>query len=330
MSEPNEPLTGLIIPNTGDQPGAWGTASINPNFTAIGGMFGGFQTISLSSGTTIALTAPSGSITPGAGPTQQQNAMLRFTGSQSGTATIQFSKPGRYVIDHQASTAFPIVLAPASGTGTQIGAPWWRKCAIFFDGTNVDYENPPEPGSAIDLHGLSAIPNWMLVCTKQYALIKDGSTYSTAAYSGLFSVVGSTFGGNGLTTFGVPDERNRMRIPIDSDPGTGFSNRVTGAGSGISGKLMGSTGGDQLMQAHNHASPSLTDPGNIHGVPIVIFGNTGGSFIVATNNLGSEGTSPTNSTTTGITIGANVGTTGSGGSQNMPLTIVSFLPLIKT
>src|SRR5438445_808426 len=133
MAEPNTVNKALIIPNTGDLTGSWGTAAMNPNFVAIDGMIGGFATISLSAATTIALTGPSGSITPGAGPTQQQNAMLRFTGSQSGTATIQFTLPGFYIIDNQASTSFPIVLAPASGTGTRIGAPWYRKCQVFFD-----------------------------------------------------------------------------------------------------------------------------------------------------------------------------------------------------
>jgi microcystin-dependent protein len=328
MPEPNEPIKGLTIPNTGDLVGAWGTSAMNPNFTAIGGMLGGFQTISLSAATTIALTGPSGSITPGAGPTQQQNALLRFTGAQTGTATIQFSLPGRYVIDHQASTAFPIVLAPASGTGTQIGAPWWRKCAIFFDGTNVDYENPPEPGSAIDLH-MSSIPNWMLVCTKQYALVKDGSTYSTANYSGLANVLGSTFGGNGVTTFAVPDERSRMRLPIDTNGPGSFSNRVTAAVSGVNGTTMGASGGDQNVGAHAHsASASVTDPGHAHTASIwntnAIAGQFGGGY---SQNFGAA---TTNAATTGISVGVTVATGGVGVGANMPPTIVSFLPLVKT
>lgn len=342
MPEPNEPLTGLIIPNTGDLPAAWGTSAVNPNFTAIGGMFAGFATISLSVGTTIALTGPSGSITPGAGPTQQQNAMLRFTGSQSGTATIQFSKPGSYVIDNQASTAFPIILAPASGTGTQVGAPWGRKTRIFFDGTNVDFENPPDPGTAIDLHGMTGLPNWMTVCTKQWALVKDGSTYSTSTYSALFNVIGSTFGGNGVTTFQVPDERARMRIALDTNPGSGFANRVTSV-SGINGSTMGAAGGDQLLQAHTHVnSLTVTDPGHTHnldgataqdnsgGRPLngnLIAGNNSGGGAYVNNGL--NGNFVQNSTTS-ISVSITNATTGSGGGQNMPPTIVSFLALIKT
>ncbi len=328
MTEPTDPIKGLILPLTGDLPGAWATAALNPNFSNLATMVGGFATISLSAATTIALTGPSGSITPGGNTIQQYNAMLRFTGSQSGTATIQFTLPGRYIIDHQASTAFPIILAPAVGTGTQVGAPWWRKCAIFFDGTNVDYENPPEPGSAIDLHGMTTVPNWMTVCTKQYALIKDGSSYSTANFSGLFNVIGNTFGGSG-SSFNVPDERSRMRLPVDTNPGSGFSGRVTAAGSGINGTTMGAAGGDQLAQAHAHgASTSVTDPGHSHSYLNPIGGG------IQSYNGGNAGTAVGNGTTgtatTGISVGVTVSSSLSGGAQNMPPTIVSFLALIKT
>jgi microcystin-dependent protein len=330
MTEPTDPIKGLILPLTGDLPGAWGTTAVNPNFSNIATMAGGFATISLSAATTIVLTGPSGSITPGGNTIQQYNAMLRFTGSQTGTATVQFSLPGRYVIDHQASTSFPIVLAPASGTGTQIGAPWWRKCAIFFDGTNVDYENPENPGAAIDLHGVTGLPNWMQVCSKQYALVKDGSTYSTAAFPGLAAVLGSAFGGNGVTTFGVPDERSRMRLPLD----TGGTNRVTSGGSGINGAQMGAAGGNELLQSHSHANTlsDLTHVHNLHeAAPASIFSNGLNPALpnptsISPSNPNFVGT--TDAASTGITI--NNAVAGGGGGQNMPPAIVSFLALLKT
>lgn len=324
MSEPNEPLKGLIVPNTGDLVGAWGTSALNANFQAIGGMLGGITTISLSGATTIALTAPSGSITPGGGPTQQQNALIRFTGSQTGTATMQFSLPGTYIVDHQASTAFPIVLAPASGTGTQIGAPWRRKCTIFFDGTNVDYANPPDPGTAIDLHGMTSIPNWMTVCTKQYALIKDGTSYSTATFPDLFAVIGTAFGGSG-GSFLVPDERARSRVGVDTNTNGGVTNRMTAGGGGVTGTTMGAAGGNELMQSHNHA---LTDPTHGHGLEngTSVFRAGGGLQLAGTGFPFQSSNLSIDNSTTGISIAA----AGSGGSENMPPTIVSFLALIKT
>ena len=89
---PNEPLAGLNTPNTGDLVGAWGTTAVNANMQAVGGMFGGTLNISLSGATTITLTGPSG-LTPGAGPTQQQNFLLTFNGAQTGNAVVLFSRP---------------------------------------------------------------------------------------------------------------------------------------------------------------------------------------------------------------------------------------------
>ncbi len=331
MSEPNEPLKGLIVPNTGDLVGSWGTAALNPNFQAIGGMLGGVVAFSLSAATTIALTAPAGSITPGAGPTQQQNCLLSLSGAIAGTAIFQFSLPGFYIVDNQAGTSFPVILAPAVGTGTQIGAPWGRKCHIFFDGTNVDYANAPDPGTAMDWHGVTSIPNWMAVCTKPYALVKDGSSHSAATFPGLFNVIGTAFGGSGVS-FNVPDERNRMRIPLDTNPGSGLSNRVTAAGSGINGTTMGAAGGDQLAQAHNH---STSEPGHTHLDNTVNAANVG--FSVNGGNAGpfgifiSSAAGAATTTTTGIgTASITVNTALSGAGQNMPPAIVSFLALIKT
>jgi microcystin-dependent protein len=89
----------------------------------------------------------------------------------------------------------------------------------------------------------------MTACWKQYAIVKDGTLYSAALYSALATILGSTYGGNGLTTFGVPDERSRFRLAWDN---SGTANRVTSAGSGISGITLGASGGNELIQSHTH------------------------------------------------------------------------------
>lgn len=320
MVEPTTVNKALIVPNTGDLVGAWGTSALNPDFVAIDGMLGGFAILSLSSATTIALSAPSGSITPSAGPTQQQNALLKFTGTLTGNAVIQFTLPGFYIVDNRCTVgAFSIQLAPSAGTGTVIGAPPGRKAHIFFDGTNVDYIDMPEVGSALDLHGATAVPPWMTACSVLPYLIKDGSTYSTSVYPALGVMLGSTFGGNGITTFGVPDERARFRLAFD----TGNTGRVTSSSIVGGATTMGATGGDQLLQAHIHTT---IDPGHTHPIPSITqnvgAGGIGASFIPSGGGI--FGTAATN--TTGISIA----TTGGGIGQNMPPVVVSFLPLIKT
>lgn len=330
MAEPNTVNKALIVPNTGDLPGAWGTAALNPNFAAIDGMFGGALSLSLAAATTIALTAPAGGITASAGPTQQQNALIKLAGTLTGNAVLQFTLPGFYIVDNRCVVgAFFVQLAPATGTGNVIGLPPGRKCHVFFDGSGLDFANPADPGTAYDLHGATGIPAWMTACSVLPYLVKDGSVYSTSVYPALGAVLGSTFGGNGITTFGVPDERNRARIGLDTLAAGTTSNRVTLAGSGINGTTMGAAGGDQLLQQHTH---TYADPGHAHAVgwdgATIPPASPGAQTLVASINNGTTG--GRNSTTALSFANITIQNSGSGSGQNMPPTIVSYLPLIKT
>lgn len=58
-----------------------------------------------------------------------------------------------------------------------------------------------------------------------------GQLLSIAQYDALFSLLGTTYGGDGQTTFGLPDLRGR--IPIGTGQGPGLSNIVLGQLSGI-------------------------------------------------------------------------------------------------
>lgn len=325
----------LNVPNTGDLPGAWGTTAVNANMSALDGIIGGFATISLSSATTFALSLPAGAatgLTPGAGPSQSQNALIKFTGSLSGNAVVQFTMPGFYIV-HNACTVstFSIALAPSAGTGNTIGAPPGQKVHVFYDGTDMDYVDSPPVGGALDLHGATAVPAWMSVCTVRPYLIKDGSTYSSSIYPALAAMLGSTFGGNGASTFGVPDERARARIALDTaSVATGtFAQRLTTAICGFNGTTMGAAGGSQSMQSHAHTA-TVTDPSHSHVQRTSIGGGSAAGISPLNNNtLGSGIDSQSTATAvTGITVAVNG--TGSGSSGNVMPAIVSFLPLIKT
>lgn len=328
MPEPNTVNKALIIPNTGDLPGTWGSAALNPDFQAIDGILGGFATISLSSATTFALSVPSGSLTPGAGPTQSQNSLLKFTGTLTGNAIVQFAMPGFYIVHNLCTVGtFTIKLSPSAGGGNSVCAPPGRKAHVFYDGTDMDFVDMPEVGAALDLHGATTMPPWIAGCTVSPYLIKDGSVYNVSAYPQLAAVLGSTFGGNGATTFGVPDERSRARIALDTlSIATGtYAGRVTTAISGVNGTTMGAAGGDQSMQAHIHVN-SLNESAHHHSVNYDNNGNlgTGGGGGIRFN------TSASNTGDTLTNISLTNATTGAGGSQNMPPVIVSFLPLVKT
>jgi microcystin-dependent protein len=57
-----------------------------------------------------------------------------------------------------------------------------------------------------------------------------GQLLSIAQNTALYSLLGTTFGGDGVTTFGLPDLRGRA--PVGQGQGTGLSNRVLGEMSG--------------------------------------------------------------------------------------------------
>lgn len=47
----------------------------------------------------------------------------------------------------------------------------------------------------------------------------DGQLLSIASFSALFSLLGTTYGGDGRTTFGLPDLRGRFAMHLGSGPG---------------------------------------------------------------------------------------------------------------
>lgn len=58
----------------------------------------------------------------------------------------------------------------------------------------------------------------------------DGQLMAIATNDALFSILGTTYGGDGRTTFGIPDLRGRA--PIGARRGPGLSNRALGQRSG--------------------------------------------------------------------------------------------------
>ena len=58
----------------------------------------------------------------------------------------------------------------------------------------------------------------------------QGQILSIAAYTALFSLIGTTYGGNGQTTFALPDLQGRM--PAGQGQGPGLPNYTIGEASG--------------------------------------------------------------------------------------------------
>jgi microcystin-dependent protein len=153
----------------------------------------------------------------------------------------------------------------------------------------------------------------------------DGTVYTASAIYGvgnptpLLNLLGSTFGGNGITTFGVPDLRARSRISLD-----GGSGRVTTAGSGIDGTTINSGGGAQnyIIAKTNIPNYNITIT---YGINVTLSGSVSTSgFGVFVNGV--QANTGGNSTTTTTVASGGSGTP----LVTMPPTLVSGLTFIKT
>ena len=94
-----------------------------------------------------------------------------------------------------------------------------------------------------------------------------GQLLPIAQNTALFSLLGTTFGGNGQTTFALPDLRGRT--PVGQGQGPGLSNIDLGQSSGSESVTLISS----QMPAHNHTvgcdgggSSSLNPTANIPGL----------------------------------------------------------------
>lgn len=59
----------------------------------------------------------------------------------------------------------------------------------------------------------------------------DGQILPIAGNETLFNLIGTTYGGDGINTFALPDLRSRM--PVHQGQGAGLSNRVIGEFGGV-------------------------------------------------------------------------------------------------
>ncbi len=247
MAEPQTVNAGLIVPNTGDLVGTWGSAALNPDFVAVDGYLAGVQTISAGS-SPITLTSPAAfTPTPGGGPTQAQNGVLRFTGALGSNVTVTLPLPGYSIIENLTTQSF-VLLFRAIGSGEIIAVDQGSVQHIYNDGTNVRFVNLPQVGTYLDLPFV-ATPAWISNCTKPPYLLCNGTTFNGATYPYLAAKLG------GVT---LPDFRGRSSYYLNS--GTG---RVTSAGAGIDGDTLFAAGGNNGVSLVANQVPALSGSNSI-------------------------------------------------------------------
>lgn len=84
----------------------------------------------------------------------------------------------------------------------------------------------------------------------------DGQMMSIAQNTALFSILGTTYGGNGQTNFALPDLRGR--VPIHAGQGPGLTNRTLGEKAGTETYILNSN----QMPSHSHTVRAVSAEGN--------------------------------------------------------------------
>lgn len=101
----------------------------------------------------------------------------------------------------------------------------------------------------------------------------DGRLLPISQNEVLFTVIGTTYGGDGQTTFALPDLRGR--IPLGQGQGTGLSPRVLGESFGLETVTLLTT----QIPAHNHLfTASKTEAASLSPTDAVFASNATNNF----------------------------------------------------
>ena len=174
------------------------------------------------------------SLDGGAVTINESSADVDFRVESNGNANAIFVDGGNDrvgILNGSPSVALDVTGAvTASGTIT----------GNLFSGSGEDIKDTVPTGGVI-MAGFSTEPTKSDDSTKRY-LLCNGQAVSRTTYSALFSAISTTYGtGDGSSTFNVPDMMGR--VPVG-----------TGAGSGLTSRSIGATGGTENTAAGSNLS----------------------------------------------------------------------------
>lgn len=140
---------------------------------------------------------------------------------------------GPYIIQNLCgnSSLFVVTLQTTVAGGQAVACKPGEAFDVINDGTNFKFKNLGHIGSYWDYVG-SSVPNWVTGCTVPPYLNCDGTTFSSATYPTLTSIMGTT----------LPDTRGRDSIFLNQ--GTG---RTTTINSALDGDTLFATGGSGTL-----------------------------------------------------------------------------------
>ncbi|MBN1674806.1 MAG: phage tail protein [Kiritimatiellae bacterium] len=159
----------------------------------------------------------------------------------------------------------------------------------------------------IRMFGFSWVPEDWALCDGQLLLISQNAS--------LYSLLGTTYGGNGTTDFALPDLRGR--VPMSAGQGVGLSNRVVGA-----------SGGQEVVWLNETQIPSHTHTVSAQVETVSAFGNqtTPGDNRLARADDGEKNYSSASSDSTLAGVSATASETGGGSwhTNVQPFLVVLF------
>lgn len=126
----------------------------------------------------------------------------------------------------------------------------------------------------IRMFGFSRVPSGWQAC--------DGSLLAISEYEVLYMLLGTTYGGDGQSTFAVPDLRGRL--PMHQGTGPGLSTRVIGQVGGSETVALTT----QQMASHSHPVLGTSNAASIgNATPRVVPGAVSGETAYASDLTGS-------------------------------------------
>jgi microcystin-dependent protein len=115
----------------------------------------------------------------------------------------------------------------------------------------------------IRMVGFNFVPRGWALC--------DGTILPIQQNAALFSILGTTYGGDGRTTFALPDLRGRA--PMHTGMGAGLTDRSLGEPTGVESVTLAVPN----LPAHTHGMAGVSEPGTLNS-PNGALPASGGGF----------------------------------------------------
>ena len=155
-------------------------------------------------------------------------------------------------------------------------------------------------------------------------LLCNGQSLNITQYTELFAAISNTYGGDGITSFSVPDLRGRTVAGRDLTLGGVYADRLTAAQFGSDGRSLGQTGGTEghtlttsQIPAHTHFAVNSDSTSNNPATAV-----TNANTIVHDNDHSSQDSYHLSGSATAADIGLTSSVGGGTAHANVQPTMV--------